>query len=610
MASEQRQIRKRMPTGETSGDAAAATAPPVQLHLSIASLHGIHWAAHPDGGTILEAALHLLMVHEWPVNCPRFMEALRMVGLDCIWAWEHLHVGRPSLRVPFPVELDGMSVGFRWNEKRLRNLPMGNLTSYMDELDGLLDSQVIWEPYTPKIRAQVAKICLTGEEVWTARVPLISWKRVEWHLPDRVLRKFGLCLSTDVEPMDPSFKRVDGRGKPDMDWMMYHQAYITIWESRHGYVVSGEQLSEDTQYLVHQYLHWYKSWPYYICLRHQLSLPQWPILEHQQSAFWYRDFFLSTEAILQEDFNGTEETRQQRNINTVAELCRTLRSQIYIQEQGYFDGTSGHETPFSMTQDAPQYYSGFAGPSSYPDQGPSQNFSYPVSADLQAYLTPDVVPTTLPSEGMPEPEVNVEQHHMLCERPLRPPQHYTPGSDALPQRPLLSVEEMSRITIRHIIPIIRQQLDKKPKEIIARMESKFEIKISYMKAWNAHRKAIEPTFGSYDESYHSLFHFMEALSLSQPGTIYNVQLAGAARFKGLFWAFGPSTHGWQHCRLILSLDGTVLLGKYRGTLLAAVGIDGNSELYPLTFTVVESESNESWFWFLQNLYELVNQVAE
>ncbi|KAL0922969.1 hypothetical protein M5K25_007004 [Dendrobium thyrsiflorum] len=168
----------------------------------------------------------------------------------------------------------------------------------------------------------------------------------------------------------------------------------------------------------------------------------------------------------------------------------------------------------------------------------------------------------------------------------------------------------SKFICRHIIPIIRQQLDMKLKEIIARMESKFEIKISYMKAWDARRKAIEATFGSYEESYHSLYHFMEVLRLSLPGTVYNIQLSGASRFKGLFWAFGPSNNGWQQCRPVLSLDGTFLLGKFRGTLLAAVGIDGNGGLYPLAFAVVESESNESWLWFLQNLHDLVIQVAE
>ncbi|PKU84564.1 hypothetical protein MA16_Dca017951 [Dendrobium catenatum] len=167
----------------------------------------------------------------------------------------------------------------------------------------------------------------------------------------------------------------------------------------------------------------------------------------------------------------------------------------------------------------------------------------------------------------------------------------------------------TKFICRLIIPIIRQQLDMKPKEIVARMESKFDIKISYMKAWDARRKAIEATFGSYEQSYRSLFCFMEALRLSQPGSVYSIHVVAPTRFKGLFWAFGASICGWEHCRPVLSMDGTFLLGKYRGTLLAAVGIDGNGGLFPLAFAVVESESNESWIWFLQKLQELVPTVV-
>ncbi|KAL0915508.1 hypothetical protein M5K25_015933 [Dendrobium thyrsiflorum] len=49
MTSEQRRYNKKRPTGEPLGDAAGAATPPAQLHPSIASLHDIHRAAHPDG---------------------------------------------------------------------------------------------------------------------------------------------------------------------------------------------------------------------------------------------------------------------------------------------------------------------------------------------------------------------------------------------------------------------------------------------------------------------------------------------------------------------------------------------------------------------------------
>ncbi|PKU77111.1 hypothetical protein MA16_Dca001717 [Dendrobium catenatum] len=89
-----------------------------------------------------------------------------------------------------------------------------------------------------------------------------------------------------------------------------------------------------------------------------------------------------------------------------------------------------------MTHDAPQHYSGYAGPSSYPNQGLYGDlFNNQVPADLDAYLTPDFVPSSLHTDDIAEEEVAVEEHHMLRQRPRQPPQHYTPGTDALPQRP-------------------------------------------------------------------------------------------------------------------------------------------------------------------------------
>ncbi|KAL0913304.1 hypothetical protein M5K25_016755 [Dendrobium thyrsiflorum] len=114
---------------------------------------------------------------------------------------------------------------------------------------------------------------------------------------------------------------------------------------------------------------------------------------------------------------------------------------------------------------------------------------------------------------------------------------------------------------------------------------------------------------SWDE--HAITSCSGGLSSVSPNPeLCTIEIVGSSRFKTLFWAFGPSISRWEECRPVLSLDGTFLLGKYCGTLLAAVGIDGNGRLFPLAFAVVESYSNHSWVWFLQNLHDLVGVVKE
>ena len=50
---------------------------------------------------------------------------------------------------------------------------------------------------------------------------------------------------------------------------------------------------------------------------------------------------------------------------------------------------------------------------------------------------------------------------------------------------------------------------------------------------------------------------------------------------------------------MLSIDGTFLLGKYKGTLLVAISCDADNSLVPLAFALVERENRDSWSWFLR-----------
>ena len=78
-------------------------------------------------------------------------------------------------------------------------------------------------------------------------------------------------------------------------------------------------------------------------------------------------------------------------------------------------------------------------------------------------------------------------------------------------------------------------------------------------------------------------------------------------FQRVFWSFKPSIEGFEHCRPILSIDGTHLYGKYKGTLIIVIGCDGNNQLFPLAFAITKGENFDSWGWLLACIKNRVTQ---
>ena len=52
---------------------------------------------------------------------------------------------------------------------------------------------------------------------------------------------------------------------------------------------------------------------------------------------------------------------------------------------------------------------------------------------------------------------------------------------------------------------------------------------------------------------------------------------------------------------IVLVDGTFLIGKYRGTLMMAAAVDPKDQIVPMAFALAEGENNESWSWFMRFL---------
>ena len=113
-------------------------------------------------------------------------------------------------------------------------------------------------------------------------------------------------------------------------------------------------------------------------------------------------------------------------------------------------------------------------------------------------------------------------------------------------------------------------------------------------------------FGTFETSYDNLPRMLNAIVERNPGSYYSLHdipssMEGQRILQRVFFSFAPCIRAFQYCRPLLCIDDTFLTGKYRGTILTAIGADGNNQLVPVAFAFVESENTDSWFLFLQRL---------
>ncbi|KAL0546443.1 hypothetical protein IC582_016351 [Cucumis melo] len=119
------------------------------------------------------------------------------------------------------------------------------------------------------------------------------------------------------------------------------------------------------------------------------------------------------------------------------------------------------------------------------------------------------------------------------------------------------------------------------------MRQDYGINMSYEKVWRARENAYERVRRSPEWSYNLLRRYGEALKLTNPGTIFYMELEDGGFFKYLLMVVGPCVRGFLNCiRSVIVMDGTFLKNKYRGQLIMAVCLDDNNQIYPLAFGVV------------------------
>ncbi|XP_070047471.1 uncharacterized protein [Nicotiana tomentosiformis] len=77
------------------------------------------------------------------------------------------------------------------------------------------------------------------------------------------------------------------------------------------------------------------------------------------------------------------------------------------------------------------------------------------------------------------------------------------------------------------------------------------------------------------------------------------------RFLYMFYAYGSAIAGWNHCRPVIAVYGTILKSKYRGILMISVSMDSNNQIFPLAFGIAESKNNNSYEWYFSELHNAI-----
>ncbi|XP_023770489.2 uncharacterized protein LOC111919108 [Lactuca sativa] len=133
--------------------------------------------------------------------------------------------------------------------------------------------------------------------------------------------------------------------------------------------------------------------------------------------------------------------------------------------------------------------------------------------------------------------------------------------------------------------------------------------ISHMKTFREKKEALKHVQGDYASQYRLLRDYVLEVHARNPDTTVKIDVeseenptAETRTFRRIYVCIGALKQGFSAGRRdFLGLDGAFMKGPYPGQILSAVALDGNNGIYPLAYVVVESETLNSWTWFLSNL---------
>ncbi|XP_010467984.1 PREDICTED: uncharacterized protein LOC104747978 [Camelina sativa] len=146
-----------------------------------------------------------------------------------------------------------------------------------------------------------------------------------------------------------------------------------------------------------------------------------------------------------------------------------------------------------------------------------------------------------------------------------------------------------------------------PQHIEDSMRTMFGMTMDYTTSYRALQYALEYVRGNAKSGYAKLPYRLRKIEQSNSGSVVYLVVDDEHRFKYLFLSIDASIRGFNYVRRFIVVDWTHLTGRYEGVLLVSCAHDGNFQIFPLAFGIVDSECDVSWDWFFTKLNECISE---
>ncbi|XP_057784737.1 uncharacterized protein LOC131002270 [Salvia miltiorrhiza] len=162
----------------------------------------------------------------------------------------------------------------------------------------------------------------------------------------------------------------------------------------------------------------------------------------------------------------------------------------------------------------------------------------------------------------------------------------------------------SKWLAKRYLSVFRVRYDMKVAEWRKDILLRFKTEVSKDRLYKAKKIAQEMVRGSIDAHYASIRRYLAELRRCDRDGRFELLLGDGDVFKGLYVGFSSTMKGFKlSCRPLIGLDGCFLKTYLGGILLCATGKDGNNQMFPIAWAVVEIENEACWTWFLKCLLE-------